>query len=151
MSKPRRQPDPPVLSYRYHSPNIPISAIRRFARQIADKFHPDRIILFGSYAYGTPHEWSDVDLLVVVPAYNEINQAIRIELAFEEPFPVDLTVCTPERLRRDVKDGDWFLQEVTSKGKVLYEKNDRSLGSKSGSRHPRRLTPRGIRATGVSR
>jgi uncharacterized protein len=146
MGKSRRKADPTALGYRYHSPNIPMSAIRRFARQIADKFHPDQIILFGSYAYGNPHEWSDVDLLVVMPAYNEMNQAIRIELAFAEPFPVDLNVCTPERLRRDVKDGDWFLREVTSKGKVLYEKNDRSLGSKSGSRHPRRPTPRRFKA-----
>src|SRR6516225_4665652 len=130
MSKPRRQPDPPVLSYRYRSPNIPMSAIRRFARQIADKFHPDKIILFGSYAYGTPHEWSDVDLLVVIPAYDQTNQAIRITRAFEAPFSLDLIVRTPERLSRDVKDGDWFLQEITSKGKVLYEKNDGSVGSK---------------------
>jgi predicted nucleotidyltransferase len=142
MSKPRRQPDPPVLSYRYHSPNIPISAIRRFARQIADKFHPDRIILFGSYAYGTPHEWSDVDLLVVVPAYNEINQAIRIELAFEEPFPVDLIVRTPEKLQRRIQDGDWFLREIISKGKVLYDKRDTSLGQKSRARFGRGDKPR---------
>jgi predicted nucleotidyltransferase len=54
---------PPGL-FRYHSPNIPITAIRRYARRIAEKFDPDKIILFGSYAYGQPHEWSDVDILV---------------------------------------------------------------------------------------
>jgi predicted nucleotidyltransferase len=126
-----------VLSYRYRSPNIPMSAIRRFARRIAGKFHPDKIILFGSYAYGTPHEWSDVDLLVVMPAYDQTNQAIRITRAFEAPFSLDLIVRTPERLSRDVKDGDWFLQEITSKGKVLYEKNDGSVGSKGRGRHHR--------------
>ena len=59
--------EPPSL-LRYHSPNIPMAAIRRFARQIAEKFDPEKIILFGSYAYGQPHEWSDVDILVVMPA-----------------------------------------------------------------------------------
>src|SRR3984893_6918968 len=55
-----------VQPYRYASPNIPLAAIRRFARRIAERFQPDKIILFGSYAYGKPHEESDVDLLVIV-------------------------------------------------------------------------------------
>ena len=54
--------------------------IRRFARDVAEKFQPDRIILFGSYAYGTPHEDSDVDILVVMPARNEMDQAVKIRL-----------------------------------------------------------------------
>jgi uncharacterized protein len=49
-----------------------------------------KIILFGSFAYGTPHEWSHVDLLVVMPTYNEISQSIRITLAFDREFPLDL-------------------------------------------------------------
>jgi predicted nucleotidyltransferase len=142
MAKKLRQSDFVSSGYRYRSPHIPMSAIRRFARQIAQKFHPDKIILFGSYAYGEPHEWSDVDLLVVMPAHDEINQAIRIELAFEEPFPLDLIVRTPQRLRRDVKDSDWFLCEITSKGKVLYEKTNGTLGAKGGGRPGRRAKPR---------
>jgi uncharacterized protein len=81
--------------FRYHSPNIPMAAIRRYVRQIAEKFNPDKIILFGSYAYGEPHEWRDVDILVVMSAYDEINQSIRITLAFEAPFPLDLTNNPP--------------------------------------------------------
>ncbi len=48
--------------------DIPMRVIRRYARQIAKQFHPEKIILFGSRACGTPHEDSDVDLLVVMPA-----------------------------------------------------------------------------------
>jgi predicted nucleotidyltransferase len=110
-----------VQPYRYASPDIPLSAIRRFARQIADRFHPEKIILFGSYAYGTPHEESDVDLLVVMPAANEISQAIRIKQAFERPFALDLIVKTPRNLARELRDENWFLREVIDKGKVLYE------------------------------
>jgi predicted nucleotidyltransferase len=116
------------LSYRYLPPNIPRSAIRRFARQIAAKFDPEKIILFGSFAYGTPHGDSDVDLLVVMSAYDEINQSIRIILAFDPVFPLDLIVRTPQRLRRRLADGDSFLQEITSKGIVLSEKSDAGVG-----------------------
>ena len=77
-----------------------MSAIRRFARRIAERFEPEKIILFGSFAYGAPHEWSDVDLLVVMPAREELTQAARIQLAFEPVFPLDILVRTPQRLRR---------------------------------------------------
>jgi uncharacterized protein len=126
---------------RYHSPNIPMTAIRRYARQIAEKFDPNKIILFGSYAYGEPHEWSDVDILVVMPARNQIDQSLRIIFAVEAPFSVDLIVRTPRRFQRDWEDGDWFLREILAKGKVLYEKTDGAMGSQSRGRHTRRNKP----------
>ncbi len=89
MAKQSSGPGPYVQRYRYPSPNIPMRAIRRFARQIAERFRPEKITLFGSYAYGTPHAESDVDLLVVMPAYNAIDQSIRITLAFDHPFSLD--------------------------------------------------------------
>jgi predicted nucleotidyltransferase len=110
------------LYYRYVPPKIPLSAIRRFARRIAERFDPEQIILFGSFAYGKPHEWSDVDLLVVMPAREELTKAARIQLAFEPVFPLDLLVRTPKRLIRRLAEGDSFLQEIVSKGIVLYEK-----------------------------
>jgi predicted nucleotidyltransferase len=130
----KRSPDPALLLHRYHSPNIPMAAIRHYARQIAERFQPDKIILFGSYAYGTPHEDSDVDLLVVMPAYNEINQSIRICVALPAPFSLDLIVRKPEHLHWDPDDVDWFLREVLEKGKVLYEKKDRSVGTQGRRR-----------------
>src|SRR6266436_10444217 len=98
-----------VQPYRYASPNIPLAAIRRFARRIAERFQPDKIILFGSYAYGKPHNESDVDLLVVMPASDVVNMAIRISLAFEHPFSQDLIVRTSEQIERGLRDDDWFL------------------------------------------
>src|SRR5258708_7026260 len=106
------------LYYRYLPPNIPRAAIRRFALRIAERFDPEKIILFGSFAYGTPHEYSDVDLLVIMPAYDEVNQSIRIMLAFDSLFPLDLIVRTPKRLLRRLADGDSFLQEITTQGIV---------------------------------
>jgi uncharacterized protein len=120
-----------VQPFRYASPKIPLSAIRRFARRIAERFQPDKIVLFGSYAYGTPHNESDVDLLVIMRTRNAIDQSIRICLAFEQPFSLDLIVRTPYQIERGLKDDNWFLREIVEKGKVLYEARDRQMGSKS--------------------
>src|ERR1700692_327198 len=97
-----------VQPYRYASPNIPLAAIRRFARRIAERFQPEKIILFGSYAYGEPNADSDVDLLIVMPARNQIDQAVKIRLALDAPFPMDLIVRTPTKLKRRIKYGDVF-------------------------------------------
>ncbi len=118
-----------VQPYRYASPNVPVAAIRRFASRIAERFQPDKIILFGSYAYGKPHEESDVDLLVIMRTRNAIDQSIRITLAFEQLFSLDLIVRTPWQIEHGLKDDNWFLREIVEKGKVLYEARDRQVGS----------------------
>jgi predicted nucleotidyltransferase len=137
MAKNQSAPGRSVEPYRYSSPNIPLAAIRRFARQIAERFHPEKIILFGSYVYGQPHEESDVDLMVIMPTRNAIDQAIRIELAFEWPFTVDVHVRTPYQIKLGLKEGDcdWFLREVMEKGKVLYEAPHGSMGEQGRRGH----------------
>ena len=57
------------------------------SREIAERFHPEKIILFGSHAYGTPHADSDVDLLVIMPARNMIDQAVRIRMRNRASVP----------------------------------------------------------------
>jgi predicted nucleotidyltransferase len=129
---------PFVQPYRYPSPHIPLSAIRRFARQIGERFQPDKIILFGSYAYGSPHAESDVDLLVVMPASNELSKSARITRALEPPFALDLIVRTPQHVERGLKEGDWLLREVVEKGKVVYEAADGPMGAKGRGRFRQR-------------
>src|SRR5438552_1319691 len=108
----------------YRGADVPVRVIRRFARQVAERFRPDKIILFGSHAYGTPHADSDVDILVVMPAGNELDQGFRIHSTLLPPFPLDLIVRTPKNLKWRLEEGDSFLREVVSRGKVLYEKAD---------------------------
>jgi uncharacterized protein len=134
-SKRQGKPEPELW---YRGADIPLRVIRDFARRVAERFDPELIILFGSYAYGQPHADSDVDILVVMPARNQIDQAIRIELACEPCFPLDIIVRTPENMRWRLEEGDSFLREIVSRGKVLYEKADQGVGAKSGSRLPRR-------------
>jgi predicted nucleotidyltransferase len=153
MTKKRTAPAPYVQPYRYPSPNIPLSAIRRFARQIAERFHPDKIILFGSYAYGTPHNESDVDLLVIMPAYDVVNQAIRISAAFDRLFSHSIIVRTPKQIERGLRedDCDWFLREVMEKGKVLYEAPHCGVGSQGRGRHRSSKKPGRTRKTQARR
>lgn len=115
-------------------PKTSLAAIRAYARRIAEQFHPDQIILFGSHAKGESHPDSDVDLLVIMPTRNEIDQSLRISLALETTLPVDLIVRTPKHWESGLADGDWFLRDIQKTGKVLYAQTHRSLGPKSGSR-----------------
>lgn len=133
----------------YWGANIPRAAIRRFAREVAERFDPDRIILFGSYAYGVPNEDSDVDILVVMPARDHISQAVRIQMAVDAPFPMDLIVRSPEKLARRLADGDSFLREIVTRGKVLYEKADPGVVKKSRRRSGGRASTRSKRASSV--
>src|SRR5215831_19821181 len=95
-------PSPPSQLYR--GPDIPMQVIRRYARAIAERFDPDKIILFGSQAYGTPHEDSDVDLLVIKPTWSQTSLAVQIRYALAPPFPMDLIVRTPKHMK-------WRLEE----------------------------------------
>ncbi len=93
---------------------------------IVREFAPLQVILFGSYAYGTPSEYSDVDLLVVMPvAKSETRQqASEIRERIPRRFSMDLIVRSPEEIAYRISHNDWFLREVTEKGEVLYESDD---------------------------
>src|SRR4051794_39397656 len=103
------QPSSPASSRPrwYRGKNVPMRVIRQFARDVTEQFQPEKIILFGSYAYGTPHDDSDVDILVVMPARSQLSMAARIEIAIDPPFPLDLIVRTP-------KEMGWRLKEHES-------------------------------------
>ena len=96
--------------------------IRKYADQIAKQFHPNKIILFGSYADGKPTEDSDVDMLVII-SFKGRNpeKATEIWMATKPTFPIDLMVRKPEEVKKRIAMGDFFLREITEKGKVLYE------------------------------
>lgn len=107
----------------YERDRIPQEAIASVVRQIIAMFRPQKIILFGSYAYGQPQPESDVDILVVMETdLKESKQALQIYRSLERDlFGLDILVRTPENLAKRIRLGDNFLQEITSRGKVLYE------------------------------
>ena len=90
--------------------------------QIVKGFNPEKIILFGSYAYGTPNRDSDVDLLVLMNIEGRgVDMATDIRIAlYDPPFPLDLLVRNPIELERDLEMGNPFFAEVFGKGKILH-------------------------------
>jgi len=98
------------------------SHIQKYAEQIASQFRPDKIILFGSYAYGNPTEDSDVDMLIIMPFKGQNpERATEIWMATKPKFPIDIMVRKPSEIKKRLAMGDFFLREITEKGEVLYE------------------------------
>lgn len=125
----------------YLGAKIPMRVISRYVRQVADRFQPDKIILFGSYACGTPHEDSDVDLLVIMPCRNELDMAVKITWELPAPFATDLLVRKPEQWLWRTQEGESFSTAILTKGKVLYAKGHAGVGEKSRVRSPSRRRP----------
>ena len=89
---------------------------------IVREFAPLQVILFGSHAYGTPTEDSDVDLLVVmdIPESETSRQASEIWKRIPRRFSMDLLVRTPDEIAFRISHNDWFLREIFERGKVLF-------------------------------
>lgn len=102
---------------------VTMRQIRRYARDVARTFRPERVILFGSYADGHATDSSDVDLLVVMEHDNrDVDQAITIRQAIDREFPLDLVVRTPAEVRRRLRQEDTFLSAIWHTGKTLYDR-----------------------------
>ena len=96
--------------------------IRKLCKRIAEAYQPEKIILFGSHAYGKPTPESDVDLLIVMDYEGRpIEQILKIRRELDIVTPVDLLVRTPEDVKRRVKEGDMFMRLVVERGKIMYE------------------------------
>lgn len=111
---------PPVTERK----RIPKRTIDAMVQRIVENFHPQKIILFGSYAYGTPRPESDVDFLIVMNSAEKERKSLEIRRVLNVNFGLDLLVYSPERLRQRIKMGDSFLQEIVQQGKVVYESSD---------------------------
>jgi len=103
---------------------VEMKKIRDLTSLIAREFDPDRIILFGSYAYGQPGYDSDVDILVVLPFKGKaVRKAIEIRNRVNAQIPLDLIVRTPEQVAERIAMNDCFMREIVEKGRTLYEAN----------------------------
>jgi len=101
---------------------IPRQRIRAYCETIGQEFHPEKIILFGSYAYGQPRPDSDVDLLVIMDFRGrDVNKACQIRARFDTPFPLDLLVRKPAFINERMRERDMFIELVMNQGIVLYE------------------------------
>lgn len=96
--------------------------IRSITKQVIEKYKPEKIILFGSFAYGKPTRASDIDLFIIKKTKkNRIERTKEVLLMVDNKVPFEPVVYTPEEVRRRKEQGDFFIEDIFSKGKVLYE------------------------------
>lgn len=100
------------------------SVIKELVDKIVAEYAPDKVILFGSYAYGQPDEDSDVDLLIVkdtdmrpIDRWTHVKRLLRNRNSTVSVSPM---VYTPKEIEGRLAHGDFFLKDAVEKGKVLY-------------------------------
>ena len=98
--------------------------IKPLVSKIVDKYSPDKVYLFGSYAWGNPTADSDVDLFVVKNTNEPQRSRSRKlrSLLFGSGVPFDLFVYTPDEVKERLNMGDFFINDIIEKGEVLYER-----------------------------
>jgi predicted nucleotidyltransferase len=105
--------------------------IAAVASSIAERFHPDRIVLFGSHAAGTPTPDSDVDFLVVMDTPLKPTQQaalLRQSVGEHHRYPMDILVRRPDQIALGLAERDFFIEDIVLRGIVLYEASDHRLG-----------------------
>lgn len=97
--------------------------IKKMVQKIVAETKPEKVILFGSYAWGSPDIGSDVDLFIIKsshkPAHDRILEIER--LIYPTTLPTDVLVYTPEEVNRRVALGDFFVKRILTDGKVFYD------------------------------
>lgn len=103
--------------------NLDMAKLHKTVGMVIQKFQPEKVILFGSWAYGKPNQDSDVDLCVIKSTPDTRSLAREIDSSlFPRPFPIDLLVMTPEQVNNRLAINDYFVAEIVQKGKLLYAK-----------------------------
>jgi len=105
-------------------PRATKAELNKIVRQVVDAYHPEKIILFGSYAYGKPTPDSDLDLLIIkTTAERFIERWVNVRRLVSDPrrsIPFEPLVLTPHEVEERLAMGDQFIEEIITKGEVLY-------------------------------
>jgi len=99
-----------------------LKKIRKIVADSAQRINPEKVILFGSYAYGKPDRNSDIDLLFIQnTSLSGISRSIWVSKNIEHTFPIDIIVKTPAEIKKRLDMGDPFYREIIKTGKIMYE------------------------------
>jgi predicted nucleotidyltransferase len=98
--------------------------IQDMLEKLITSYAPEKVILFGSHAYGTPHQDSDIDLLIIKETHERIiDRWVTVRRILFDPkrlVPLETLVLTPHEVERRLAVGDQFLAEIIDKGVVWY-------------------------------
>lgn len=98
--------------------------IKKITETLIFSYNPEKIILFGSCAYGKVKEDSDIDMLIIKKSKKKPRERIDEVLNLVD-YSLDFEphILTPEELKRELSLGEFFIREAVQKGQVLYEKS----------------------------
>lgn len=98
--------------------------IQKITTKIAETYQPEKVFLFGSYAWGKPTKDSDIDLFVVKDTKeSKRERQIKLRRLFLDfDMPADILVYTPKEVEKRIMMGDFFVKNIITKGKILYAK-----------------------------
>lgn len=96
--------------------------LSEITEKIVNEFKPEKIILFGSYAWGNPNTDSDIDLFVVKKTdKSRLERGVEAEkILWGFGVPIDILVYTPEEVQNRLQLKDFFIENIFTKGKILY-------------------------------
>jgi len=101
------------------------NTILEIVDKIKQEYQPDKIILFGSYAYGHPDRDSDIDLLIIKDTSERpIDRRVKVAKIVSDPerfTPLEAIVLTSEEIHERLQIGDQFIKEIIDRGEILYE------------------------------
>lgn len=97
--------------------------LERIILDLKEKYNPNKVILFGSYASGKIKNFSDLDLLIIKDTKSKFFDRLReVTKICNYDIGVDFLVYTPEEYEDQLNNNLFFKEEVVSKGKVIYAK-----------------------------
>src|SRR3989344_6101805 len=97
--------------------------IKKITAAIVKKYNPEKIILFGSLARSQPKPDSDIDLFIIKNTKEKFHHRIGDVLNIVDyDSPLEPLVYTPQELKKRISLGDFFIEEVLTTGKVIYDK-----------------------------
>jgi len=105
-------------------PEATKTELDKIVRRVVDVYRPEKIILFGSYAYGRPSADSDLDLLIIKKTSERfIDRWTNVRKIVSDPkrsIPFEPLVLTPQEVKERLAIGDQFIEEIITKGEVVY-------------------------------
>lgn len=100
------------------------SVIDDILEKLVANYAPEKVILFGSHAYGQPGSDSDIDLLIVKDTNEQFfDRCFAVRRSVRDPrrtIPLEVIVLTPQEVAKRLAIGDQFIEEIVERGRVLY-------------------------------
>lgn len=116
-----------IVNYNFMSKQKKLKELEVITKRIVKNYAPEKIILFGSYAWGKPTEDSDFDLMIVKKDKKKgkegfFEEQMKVSDIIDGELAIDVLIHTPEEIKKRLDMGDFFYEDIMKKGKCLYEK-----------------------------